>query len=154
MTKRKHLKRRVRERATKTGESYAAAFRHLRARDKEKPMSATETLVSCSFCGKNQKMVKKLIAGPGVYICDECIALCDDILAGEAGHESQPAPSLEDAPVEHLLTILAGMATTARSFEANLSRWVKRLHARGASLDALATAVGVSGDEVRQRFSL
>src|SRR5574339_932074 len=34
----------------------------------------------CSFCGKNQREVKKLIAGPGVYICDECIELCNDII--------------------------------------------------------------------------
>jgi ATP-dependent Clp protease ATP-binding subunit ClpX len=37
-------------------------------------------LVKCSFCGKSQKQVKKLIAGPGVYICDECIDLCNDII--------------------------------------------------------------------------
>ena len=40
-------------------------------------------LVKCSFCGKSQKQVKKLIAGPGVYICDECIELCNDIIAEE-----------------------------------------------------------------------
>ena len=39
--------------------------------------------LSCSFCGKNQKEVKKLIAGPTVYICDECIGLCNDIIAEE-----------------------------------------------------------------------
>ena len=39
--------------------------------------------LSCSFCGKSQKEVKKLIAGPSVYICDECIALCNDIIAEE-----------------------------------------------------------------------
>jgi ATP-dependent Clp protease ATP-binding subunit ClpX len=39
--------------------------------------------LSCSFCGKGQKEVKKLIAGPSVYICDECISLCNDILAEE-----------------------------------------------------------------------
>ena len=41
-------------------------------------------LVKCSFCGKTQKQVKKLIAGPGVYICDECIDLCNDIIRDEA----------------------------------------------------------------------
>ena len=39
--------------------------------------------LACSFCGKSQKQVKKLIAGPGVYICDECIDLCNEILAEE-----------------------------------------------------------------------
>ena len=36
--------------------------------------------LSCSFCGKQQKEVKKLIAGPGVYICDECVGLCGEII--------------------------------------------------------------------------
>jgi ATP-dependent Clp protease ATP-binding subunit ClpX len=45
-------------------------------------------LVKCSFCGKSQKQVKKLIAGPGVYICDECIDLCNDIIEEEL---SEPA---------------------------------------------------------------
>src|SRR5574338_565792 len=43
--------------------------------------------LSCSFCGKNQKEVKKLIAGPTVYICDECIGLCNDIIAEEIDRE-------------------------------------------------------------------
>src|ERR1700749_2685775 len=43
--------------------------------------------LSCSFCGKSQKEVKKLIAGPGVYICDECIELCNDIIAEERDRE-------------------------------------------------------------------
>ena len=40
-------------------------------------------LLKCSFCGKTQKQVKKLIAGPGVYICDECIDLCNEIIEEE-----------------------------------------------------------------------
>ena len=42
-----------------------------------------ERIVKCSFCGKPQEVVKKIIAGPGVYICDECIALCQDIIDEE-----------------------------------------------------------------------
>ena len=43
--------------------------------------------LSCSFCGKSQREVKKLIAGPTVYICDECIELCNDIIAEEIGQD-------------------------------------------------------------------
>ncbi|HHY97888.1 MAG TPA: ATP-dependent Clp protease ATP-binding subunit ClpX, partial [Firmicutes bacterium] len=43
--------------------------------------------LKCSFCGKVQDQVKKLIAGPGVYICDECIELCNEIIAEELGEE-------------------------------------------------------------------
>ncbi len=45
--------------------------------------------LTCSFCGKSQKEVKKLIAGPTVYICDECIGLCNDIIAEEQDREGQ-----------------------------------------------------------------
>jgi ATP-dependent Clp protease ATP-binding subunit ClpX len=48
--------------------------------------------LSCSFCGKSQREVKKLIAGPTVYICDECIELCNDIIAEEYGQEEAAAP--------------------------------------------------------------
>jgi len=56
-------------------------------------------LLKCSFCGKSQKQVKKLIAGPGVYICDECIELCNEIIesevedASESGLEELPKPA-------------------------------------------------------------
>ena len=40
-------------------------------------------LLKCNFCGKSQKQVRKLIAGPGVYICDECIGLCNEIIEEE-----------------------------------------------------------------------
>jgi ATP-dependent Clp protease ATP-binding subunit ClpX len=47
--------------------------------------------LSCSFCGKSQREVKKLIAGPTVYICDECIELCNDIIAEEIGQDDLAA---------------------------------------------------------------
>jgi len=46
-------------------------------------------LLKCSFCGKSQKQVKKLIAGPGVYICDECIDLCNEIIEEELSEASE-----------------------------------------------------------------
>jgi len=46
-------------------------------------------LLKCSFCGKSQKQVKKLIAGPGVYICDECIDLCNEIIEEEFNEDSE-----------------------------------------------------------------
>ena len=48
----------------------------------------TSDLLKCSFCGKTQKQVKKLIAGPGVYICDECIELCNEIIVEELAEAS------------------------------------------------------------------
>ncbi len=52
--------------------------------------------LKCSFCGKSQDQVKKLVAGPGVYICDECIELCNEIIEEEIGHEDDA--NLQDLP--------------------------------------------------------
>ncbi|MEN9792743.1 MAG: hypothetical protein RL330_821, partial [Actinomycetota bacterium] len=57
-------------------------------------------LVKCSFCGKSQKQVKKLIAGPGVYICDECIDLCNEIIEEEAVDRSDSRIENLPTPVE------------------------------------------------------
>ncbi len=51
--------------------------------------------LKCSFCGKSQDQVRKLVAGPGVYICDECIELCNEIVEEELGSE-------EDLDLENL----------------------------------------------------
>ncbi len=53
--------------------------------------------LACSFCGKSQREVKKLIAGPTVYICDECIELCNDIIAEEYGQD-ETAPTVSKIP--------------------------------------------------------
>jgi ATP-dependent Clp protease ATP-binding subunit ClpX len=57
-------------------------------------------LLKCSFCGKSQKQVKKLIAGPGVYICDECIDLCNEIIEEEFS-EGADVGLLEELPKPH-----------------------------------------------------
>ena len=62
--------------------------------------------LTCSFCGKAQKEVKKLIAGPTVYICDECIGLCNDIIAEEIEKESESfglAPVPKPAEIKTVL---------------------------------------------------
>ena len=55
-------------------------------------MSKYDSHLKCSFCGKSQEQVRKLIAGPGVYICDECVELCNEILEEELMPSSQPTP--------------------------------------------------------------
>ena len=87
MTRRKRLKRLIRARAAKTGESYSAARQHFRIEPPENEMAkttdnpTTDELRHCSFCGKSQKDVKKLVAGPGVYICNDCVALSVHVMA-------------------------------------------------------------------------
>ena len=62
--------------------------------------------LSCSFCGKSQREVKKLIAGPTVYICDECIELCNDIIAEEYGREESHAQASRVPKPREIKTVL------------------------------------------------
>ena len=63
---------------------------------------AGEKLLYCSFCGKSQHEVRKLIAGPSVFICDECIELCNDIIREEsARRRSARKPTKSDLPMPH-----------------------------------------------------
>jgi ATP-dependent Clp protease ATP-binding subunit ClpX len=66
----------------------------------DKKASSSEKVLYCSFCGKSQHEVKKLIAGPSVFICDECIELCNDIIRDEVPADSPDAKAAKsDLPV-------------------------------------------------------
>jgi len=62
-------------------------------------MSKYDSHLKCSFCGKSQEQVRKLIAGPGVYICDECVDLCNEILDEELFDTASSMPTASRAPV-------------------------------------------------------
>ena len=60
--------------------------------------SGSEKLLYCSFCGKSQHEVRKLIAGPSVFICDECIDLCNDIIREEHSNDKGSKSAKSDLP--------------------------------------------------------
>lgn len=64
----------------------------------EKKGSSSEKTLYCSFCGKSQHEVKKLIAGPSVFICDECIELCNDIVREEVSAQAVPGEARGELP--------------------------------------------------------
>jgi len=67
-----------------------------------------EKLLYCSFCGKSQHEVRKLIAGPSVFICDECIELCNDIIREETQGEHGTKSAKSDLPVPHEIREILG----------------------------------------------
>ncbi|MBD8060709.1 ATP-dependent Clp protease ATP-binding subunit ClpX [Oceanitalea stevensii] len=89
-------------------------------------------LLKCSFCGKSQKQVKKLIAGPGVYICDECIDLCNEIIdeefaeASELGLVDLPKPR---AIFDFLEQYVVGQGPAKRSLAVAVYNHYKRVQA-------------------------
>src|SRR6476646_11683698 len=93
----------------------------------------------CSFCGKAQKEVKKLIAGPTVYICDECIALCNDIIAEEVEKDepstgSDPIPKPEE--IKQILDeYVVGQDRAKKILAVAVYNHYKRIDSRVASDD-------------------
>ncbi|GGO87983.1 ATP-dependent Clp protease ATP-binding subunit ClpX [Nocardioides phosphati] len=93
-------------------------------------------LLKCSFCGKSQKQVKKLIAGPGVYICDECIDLCNEIIEEELSEGTEVG--LEELPkpreiFEFLNSYVIGQEQAKKSLAVAVYNHYKRVQA-GATL--------------------
>jgi ClpX C4-type zinc finger len=84
--------------------------------------------LNCLFCGKMQKQVKKLIAGPGVYICEECVHLCCEIL------EEEGVPS----PQWYKRTVNADIVLN--NWESSLTYWVEDVNRQNAERTDLAKA--------------
>ena len=95
-------------------------------------------LLKCSFCGHTQKQVKKLIAGPGVYICDECIELCNEIIEEEFAET--PEVSSGDLPkpreiFEFLNSYVVGQDDAKRTLAVAVYNHYKRIRAGGKAGD-------------------
>jgi hypothetical protein len=115
------------------------------------PKTAT---ASCTFCGKDNTEVEKLIAGPGVYICNECIALCNDIITTEGKSEAGATErkTLLSRPASERLELLPGMARTLQRVEADMATWIRRLIDDGATWDQVAERLDVDEKTARARF--
>ena len=110
-------------------------------------------LLKCSFCGKSQKQVKKLIAGPGVYICDECIDLCNEIIeeelaeAGDVKLDELPKPAEIH---EFLDQYVVGQAQTKRTLSVAVYNHYKRIQSddKGGPKDAKDEPVEIAKSNI------
>jgi ClpX C4-type zinc finger len=109
----------------------------------------------CSFCFKSQHEVKKLIAGPAaIFICDECIDLCNEIIAGTyRSPDKSKIPSEEDLPTERLLDRLQAIEETLQGKGNQLQRAVEILRSREVSWAQIGTALGISRQSAWERFT-
>lgn len=108
----------------------------------------------CSFCLKSQHEVEKLIAGPGwIFICDECVALCDAYVAGRTPKLDPAAFALDRVPTERLLARLKPIEQTLQGMGNQLQACVEALRGREVSWAAIGEALGVSRQSAWERFS-
>ena len=110
--------------------------------------------IACSFCLKSADSVAKLIGGPGVFICNECVGLCNDILAldeqpsGDAVATWEQKMSDEDV-LGHLPKVSAAVSQAER----HLTAWVRTARERRITWTRIGEALGMTRQSAWERFS-
>lgn len=108
-------------------------------------------LLKCSFCGKSQKQVKKLIAGPGVYICDECIDLCNEIIEEELADADDVKLDELPKPAEirdFLENYVIGQDTAKKTLAVAVYNHYKRIQAGDKARDARGETVELAKSNI------
>lgn len=107
----------------------------------------------CSFCGKSEDEIKKLAAGPsGIFICDECVGVCQAIMLGE---EAGPNPAFDPKtwPKDRLLALLKPVNAATEAYREHLQMIVETLRGQDVSWGIIAQNLGVSRQTAWERFS-
>ena len=115
------------------------------------------TQLACSFCAKPSSEVEQVIAGPGVYICNECVGLCNDILRSEEPDPVESDTRLsaweEEMTDEQILGRLPRVAGVGAQTEASLQRLVTILRQRKVTWARIGAALGITRQSAWERFS-
>jgi ClpX C4-type zinc finger protein len=121
-------------------------------------------VATCSFCMKSNTEVGALVAGPGVFICNECVDLCAQIIAakgdtaeGDEGKEGKnvSSPTLWERfqDVDSVLDVLPKAAAAGAQVEENLTQLVRRARSLGATWARIGEALGMTRQSAWERFS-
>lgn len=111
-------------------------------------------LARCSFCSKPDTKVDKLVAGAGVHICNECVALAASIIDGSLGSPAGPrVPVWESLTDGEMLSHIPRVAAHIDQAEADLRSWVQELRRRGVTWIKIGEALGVTRQSAWERFS-
>jgi hypothetical protein len=110
-------------------------------------------IAACSFCLKPNTEVRRLVAGPGVFICDGCVGLCAQLIDGP----SSPTPHLaawdHAISVDEVLANLPRIAAAGAQVEQHLAGWVHKARALGATWARIGEALGMTRQSAWERFS-
>jgi len=118
------------------------------------PSAEKSAVAACSFCFKPDAEVGTLVAGAGVFICDECVVLCGEVIAGKPKTDgSHLAPWDQVATVAEVLDNLPRVAAAQDQVERNLRGWVLKARAMGVSWARIGESLGMTRQSAWGRFS-
>lgn len=112
-----------------------------------------ETSPACSFCLKAAADVRKLVAGPGVYICDQCVDLSAQIIGDKKISADMVAAWEQKTSDEDLLALLPKVASAQAQAERQLTMWVRKGRDRGITWTRIGEALGMTRQSAWERFS-
>jgi hypothetical protein len=110
-------------------------------------------LARCSFCDKPETEVTKLVAGAGVHICDECVALAASIIDGTLPGPPGPVSIWQSLTDEEMLSHIPRVAAHIDQAESDLRSWVRELRRRGVTWMRIGEALGITRQSAWERFS-
>jgi hypothetical protein len=117
------------------------------------PAIQRPVIAACSFCAKPNTEVADLVAGPGVYICNECVALAQQVIDAKAAPIPQLAPWQQIDDVDAVLENLPRIAKAGAQVEVSLTGWVRRGRELGATWARIGDALGMTRQSAWTRFS-
>jgi hypothetical protein len=117
------------------------------------PATEGSVIAACSFCLKPSTEVGRLVAGPGVFICDECVALCAELIKGKPAPGPHLAQWDQVTNVEEVLWNLPRVAAAEEQVERNLTGWVLKARAMGVTWARIGEALGMTRQSAWERFS-
>ena len=118
------------------------------------PLAKQKAQIWCSFCGKSNTAVDKLVAGPGVQICNECIDLAKAIVEQFRGKPGElRLPVWESWSDQQMLDHIPRMAVVADQVETDLQAWVRELRRREVTWSKIGAALGITRQSAWERFA-
>ena len=118
--------------------------------------TATEDVtadVVCTFCLKPTSDVASMVAGPGVFICNECVALCVELIETKPAGMPKLASWKERVSDQELLTTVPKIAAAGTQVDRQLAEWVTQGRARGITWTRIGAALGMTRQSAWERFS-
>src|SRR5260370_34998729 len=110
-------------------------------------------IASCSFCLKPNTSVKRLVAGPGVFICNECVELCNQLVAGEGSRVPTVAPWEHATSADEVLAHLPLVAAAGAQVDRNLAGGGGTARSLGRTWARIREALGMTRQSAWDRFS-